>query len=125
MYTTQMDTARKGIITEQIKTVAHKEGMEAERLRSLVASGKVAIPANKNHKALSPEGVGEGLRTKVNVNLGISKDCNDSELELAKAKYSIELKTDAIMVELLWQDARVPQEAFGYIAGYDRHCADV
>ena len=97
MYTTQMDAARKGIITEQIKTVAHKEGMEAERLRSLVASGKVAIPANKNHKALSPEGVGEGLRTKVNVNLGISKDCNDSELELAKAKYSIELKTDAIM----------------------------
>ncbi len=97
MYTTQMDAARKGIITEQMKMVAHKEGMEAERLRSLVASGKVAIPANKNHKALSPEGVGEGLRTTVNVNLGISKDCNDSELELAKAKYSIELKTDAIM----------------------------
>ena len=53
-YTTQMDAARKGIITEQMKIVAEKEFMPAEKLRELVAEGKVAICANKLHKSLDP-----------------------------------------------------------------------
>ena len=71
-YTTQMDAARKGIITEQMKIVAEKEFMPVEKLRELVAEGKVAICANKLHKSLDPEGVGSMLRTKINVNLGVS-----------------------------------------------------
>ena len=55
-YTTQMDAARKGILTPEIKTVAEKEHMETDKLIKLVAEGKVAICANKNHKALNPEG---------------------------------------------------------------------
>lgn len=96
-YTTQMDAARKGIVTEQMRIVAEKERMEVNRLRQLIAEGKVVIPANKNHVSLDPEGVGDGLRTKINVNLGVSKDCCDLNLELEKAKKAIELKAEAIM----------------------------
>ncbi|MDD5795188.1 phosphomethylpyrimidine synthase ThiC [Clostridium sp. HCP1S3_B4] len=96
-YTTQMDAAKKGIITEQMKTVAAKENKSPEEIRSLVAEGKVAIPANKNHKNLSAEGVGQGLRTKINVNLGISKDCPECESELEKVKVAIDMKAEAIM----------------------------
>ena len=61
MYTTQMDAARQGIITPQMKIVAEKERMDAEEIRSLVAKGQVIIPYNKNHKALHPSGVGARL----------------------------------------------------------------
>ena len=73
-YTTQMDAARRGIVTPEIRTVAEKEHMPVEKLMQLVAEGKVAICANKNHTCLNPEGVGSMLRTKINVNLGISRD---------------------------------------------------
>lgn len=96
-YTTQMDAARKGIITREMKVVAQKENFPVGELRELIAEGKVVIPANKNHHSLEPEGIGQGLRTKINVNLGISKDCCNLELELEKAKRSIELKAEAIM----------------------------
>ncbi|MTI66262.1 MAG: phosphomethylpyrimidine synthase ThiC [Firmicutes bacterium] len=96
-YTTQMDAAKKGIVTKEMKIVAKKESMDVEKLRNLVAKGKIAIPANKNHKSIDPEGVGEGLRTKINVNLGISKDCNDFEKELKKVKKAIDMKAEAIM----------------------------
>lgn len=96
-YTTQMDAAKKRIITEAMKIVAIKEGKPVEEIRELVAEGKVAIPANKNHKSLSPEGVGQGLRTKINVNLGISKDCRDCEKELDKVRTALEMKAEAIM----------------------------
>lgn len=96
-YSTQMDAAKKGIITKEMKIVAEKEGMDAEHLRNLIAEGKVVIPANKNHKSLDPEGVGEGLRTKINVNLGISKDCCNVDKELEKVKTAIDLKAESIM----------------------------
>lgn len=96
-YTTQMDAAKKGIITKEMEIVAEKENMDAEVLRNLVAEGRVAIPANKNHKNLSPEGVGEGLKTKINVNLGISKDCPNCEKELEKVKTALDMKAEAIM----------------------------
>ena len=92
MYTTQMDAAKKGIITDKMKTVAKKEGWQAEEIRKLVACGRVIIPANKNHKNIDPEGIGEGLRTKINVNLGISKDCCNFDIELEKVKKLLSLR---------------------------------
>lgn len=96
-YTTQMDAARKGIVTEAMKTVSRKESMPMETLMERVADGSIAIPANINHTSLDHHGVGLGLSTKVNVNLGISKDCNDLDLELAKVRDAIRMKADAIM----------------------------
>ncbi|MDK2985096.1 MAG: phosphomethylpyrimidine synthase [Clostridia bacterium] len=96
-YTTQMDAARKGIITKEMEIVAGKEKMDVEKLRDLIAEGKVVIPANKNHTSLDPEGVGEGLRTKINVNLGISKDCYNIDKELEKVKTALDMKVESIM----------------------------
>ncbi|SHH24113.1 phosphomethylpyrimidine synthase ThiC [Tepidibacter thalassicus] len=96
-YTTQMDAAKKGITTKEMEIVAQKEKIDVNILKNLIANGKVVIPANKNHKSLNPEGIGEGLRTKINVNLGISKDCPNIEPEIEKVKKAIELKAEAIM----------------------------
>ena len=96
-YATQMDAARQGIVTSQMNIVARKEKMAPETLRDLIAAGKVIIPANRNHANLDPEGVGQGLRTKINVNLGISKDCCDVDLEMDKVRLALALKTEAIM----------------------------
>ena len=96
-YSTQMDAARKGIVTKEMEIVAKEEYMDINILMERVANGSIAIPANKNHKNLSPKGVGQGLSTKINVNLGISKDCPDIEPELEKVKKAIEMKAEAIM----------------------------
>lgn len=96
-FTTQMDAAKKGIITREMEIVAKAENMDVKELRALVAEGKVAIPANKNHKSLVPQGVGQGLKTKINVNLGISKDCDDIEKEMEKVKVALDMKAEAIM----------------------------
>lgn len=96
-YTTQMDAAKRGIVTEQIKIVAEKEKMSVEELMPLVASGKVAICANKHHTCLDPEGVGSMLRTKINVNLGISRDCKDYDIEMKKVNAAVEMGAEAIM----------------------------
>ena len=61
------------------------------------AEGKVAICANKNHKCLDPEGIGSMLRTKVNVNLGVSRDCKDYDIEMKKVMSAVELGAEAIM----------------------------
>lgn len=97
MYKTQMEAAKKGILTEQMKRVAEKEYMDPQLLMKRVAEGKIAIPANVNHKSLLAEGVGLGLSTKINVNLGISRDCPDVDKELEKVKKAIEMKAEAIM----------------------------
>ena len=96
-YTTQMDAAKKGIITKEMETVALKEGMTSEEIRRKLAKGVIAIPANKNHKSLNAEGIGEGLRTKINVNLGISKDCYDYEKELEKVRVALDMGAESIM----------------------------
>ena len=97
IYTTQMDAAKKGIITPQMKAVAAKEYMDETELMSLVACGQVVIPANKRHTALNPEGVGRMLRTKINVNLGISRDCKDYNIEMQKVMSAVNLGAEAIM----------------------------
>ncbi len=94
---TQMDAARAGIVTPQMEAVAEKEGRSVEFIRAGVAAGRIAIPANVHHASLSPEGVGEGLRTKVNVNLGISGDLMDEEEEWRKVDVALELGAEAIM----------------------------
>lgn len=96
-YTTQMDAARKGIATPQMKIVAEKERMPLEKLMELVAKGQVAICANKAHTCLNPQGVGSMLRTKINVNLGVSRDCKDYDIEMKKVQSAIDLGAEAIM----------------------------
>jgi phosphomethylpyrimidine synthase len=96
-YTTQMEAARKGIVTPELKTVAEKEHMTEEELLPLVAEGKVVIPANKNHTCLNPEGIGSMLRTKINVNLGVSRDCKDYDVEMQKVLSAVEMGGEAIM----------------------------
>ena len=97
MTITQIDAARQGIITDAMKRVAEKERKAPEEIRARVAAGTIAIPANINHKNLDPEGVGTGLRTKVNVNLGISGDLIDPEVELEKVRVALELGAEGIM----------------------------
>ncbi|MFQ9716330.1 MAG: phosphomethylpyrimidine synthase ThiC [Blautia sp.] len=97
MYTTQMNAARQGMITEEMKKVAVDERIDVEVLRDLVAKGQVVIPANKNHKCLKPHGIGKALKTKINVNLGTSKDCLDLDLEMAKVMEAVKMGAEAIM----------------------------
>lgn len=96
-YKTQMEAARNNIITPQMQIVAQKESFSPEQLRASVACGSVAIPCNKNHAALSPEGIGMGLKTKINVNLGISGDCKNYDIEMQKVDLAIQYGAEAIM----------------------------
>ncbi len=96
-YTTQMNAARKGIVTDAMKTVAEYEQMDVEEVRRLVAQGRLAIPANKNHKCLKPYGIGDMLKTKINVNLGTSKDCLDMDVEMAKVMEAVNMGAESIM----------------------------
>lgn len=96
-YKTQMEAAKNNIITKEIRLVSEKEKQDPEKIRELVACGKIAIPANINHTTLSAEGIGEGLRTKINVNLGVSGDLADYTKEFEKVKLSIEFGVESIM----------------------------
>lgn len=97
MYKTQMEAAKNGYITPEMEIVAKKEHRTAEEIRDLVAKGQVAICANRKHKSLNPEGVGSMLRTKINVNLGVSRDCKDYNVEMEKVRTAVEMGADAIM----------------------------
>ncbi len=96
-YTTQMDAAGKGIITPQMRDVLAMERISEEALVAGVASGEIAIPANVHHHHLKGIAIGKGLTTKVNVNLGVSKDCCSFDLELAKADMAVDMKTHSVM----------------------------
>ncbi|MFA7620716.1 MAG: phosphomethylpyrimidine synthase ThiC [Aminobacteriaceae bacterium] len=96
-FKTQMQAARGGCATREMSAVAAKENVPVELILKRVAEGSVAIPANVNHIALSPEGVGKGLKTKVNVNLGISGDCRDYSVEMKKVRLALELGCESIM----------------------------
>ena len=107
MYTTQMDAARRGIVTPQMEAVAKEENMSVDQIREYVAEGKVVIPANKNHKVLVPHGIGRMLKTKINVNLGTSRDCLDLDVEMAKVKSAVEMGAEAIMDLSSFGDTKV------------------
>lgn len=82
---TQLEMAREGKITDEMKLVAEEEHIEAEVIRQRVAAGTVVICANVNHKNLRPRGVGEGLSVKVNANIGTS----DSYPDIAPDRKSV------------------------------------
>lgn len=94
---TQMQMARQGKITDFMKLVAKQEQVEVELIRDRVAAGTIAICANVNHAALVPRGVGQGLSTKVNANIGTSSAYPDLEPELLKLAAAINAGADAVM----------------------------
>ena len=94
---TQMQAARAGKITEAMKEVATQERQSPETIRERVAKGTVAICANPNHTGVKPAGVGEGLRVKVNANIGTSSDFPDLAPELEKLKEAVRCGADAVM----------------------------
>lgn len=96
-YKTQMEAAKNGFVTEEMKIVAKKENVSEEFLLEKIAKGEIVIPRNKNHNSISPEGIGTGLRTKINVNLGISKDINDLDLEMQKVDMALDMGAESIM----------------------------
>ena len=96
-YTTQMDAARKGIQTKELLAVAKKEKMAPEVLMELVAKGHAIIPANKLHTCIEPNGISKKLSTKINVNLGTSRDLTDLDMEMEKVNRAVELGAEAIM----------------------------
>src|SRR5512147_1263701 len=95
--TTQLQLARKGIVSPQMLAVAAAEDISPEVIREGLADGAVVIPANVNHRHLKPCGIGRGLRTKVNANIGTSSDCVDLESELLKLGVAQEFGADAVM----------------------------
>ncbi|WP_130861355.1 phosphomethylpyrimidine synthase ThiC [Bacilliculturomica massiliensis] len=106
-YATQMEAARKGILTEEMRAVAQKEKLSESELMNYMAEGKVIIPANRLHSALSPSGLGSMLKTKINVNLGTSRDLTDLEMEYEKVRRAVELGAEAIMDLSSYGDTRV------------------
>ena len=106
-YTTQMNAARQKIVTKEMQAVAAWEGIGMDRLLKLVANGQAVIPANKNHKCLKPFGIGSALKTKINVNLGTSRDCMNMDVELEKVMNAVNMGAEAIMDLSSFGDTRV------------------
>lgn len=105
-YTTQMDAARKGIITKEMEIAAKKEQMDVNEMRELVAKGQVIIPCNKLHTSLDPNAIGSMLKTKINVNLGISRDCKDMDMEIEKVNNAVKMGAESIMDLSSYGDTR-------------------
>ena len=105
-YTTQMDAARKGIITKEMQAAAKKEQMDVRQLMALMAKGQVIIPCNKRHTSLEPNAIGSMLRTKINVNLGISRDCKDMDMEIEKVNNAVKMGAESIMDLSSYGDTR-------------------
>jgi len=94
---TQLDKARNNEITREMEIVAVKENITVNELRKKIADGKVVIPASILHKNLDPIGIGEGLKIKVNANIGSSPDKADVDYELEKLRVCIDAKADTVM----------------------------
>jgi phosphomethylpyrimidine synthase len=94
---TQIEIAKKGTVTPILETVAREEKIAVDDLLALIADGQVVVPFNARHPRLRPMGVGRRLRTKVNVNLGTSKDFQNVDEELRKVDVSLEYGADTIM----------------------------
>ncbi len=94
---TQLEAARKGIITPEMEDVARAEGYSPEEIRERVAQGRIVITKNVKHTHCKATGIGHGLRTKVNANIGTSSDLVDLEEELAKLHAALEAGADAVM----------------------------
>lgn len=93
---TQLEYARKGKVTDAMKKVAADEGLSYEEIKEKVAKGFVVIPKNIN-RDFEPKGIGKGLRTKVNANIGTSGPCSGIESEIAKLEAAVDAGTDSVM----------------------------
>jgi phosphomethylpyrimidine synthase len=94
---TQLEIAKAGKVSPEMKKVAHDEGVDVDFVRSGIAEGKIVIPANINHSNLIPRGIGRGLRTKINANIGTSSDFGNIDTEIEKLKVAVQFESDAIM----------------------------
>lgn len=94
---TQMENACKRTLTTEMESVAQKEGVSTEKILKGVAEGRIVIPKNVNHNEIEAVGIGEGLRVKVNANIGTSPDHIHIDEELEKARIAVEYGADAIM----------------------------
>ena len=94
---TQLEMARDGTVSPEMNLVAQCEGIEAEVIRQGVSEGAIVIPANTRHSGLVPCGIGQGLRTKVNANIGTSSDFGDVDTELEKLRVAIDAGADTVM----------------------------
>jgi len=94
---TQLELARKGVISPEMKFVAEDEGVTPEFIQQGLAQGTIVIPANVNRKLSKYCGIGKGLRVKVNANIGTSTDYSDMETELEKLRIAIDCKADTVM----------------------------
>lgn len=92
-----MESARKGIITREMEIVSRDEHIDMDKLRNGLAAGIISIPANNTRQLDAPRGVGEGLRTKVNANIGTSADFQNVEDELVKLHAALDAGADAMM----------------------------
>lgn len=105
-YTTQMDAARKGIITKEMQIAAAKEQMDVKELMEYMAKGQVIIPCNKRHTSIEPNAIGSMLKTKINVNLGISRDWKDMDMEIEKVNNAVKMGAESIMDLSSYGDTR-------------------
>lgn len=94
---TQLDYARAGIITEEMKQAVQGEPVSADQLRQAIADGRAVLPKNINHAFPVLRAIGEGLKTKVNANLGTSGECADISLETTKLEAALRARADSIM----------------------------
>ena len=94
---TQLENARKGIITNEMKQAALREGVDTNYIRSAIAEGTVIITKNKNHKSIEPLAIGKGLSTKINANIGTSQDRVNLREELEKLHIAVKAGADAVM----------------------------
>ena len=93
----QLEQARSGVITSEMEAVASAEHLDSQVIADGMAAGHIIITRNNNHAAIAPLGIGKGLRTKINANIGTSKDHYDIEEELQKLAISIEAGADTVM----------------------------
>ncbi len=94
---TQLELARKGTVSPQMKHIAEKEGVEAEFILQGLIGGRIVLPANANHTNLIPCGIGTGLKTKVNANIGTSSDSCNLDMELRKLHAAVDFGADTVM----------------------------
>jgi phosphomethylpyrimidine synthase len=94
---TQMELAKKGVITEEVKSCARAEDVDDHIISRMVAEGSIIITKNRRHESIKPLAIGKGLQTKVNANVGTSRDCINIEEELEKVRVAIEAGADTIM----------------------------
>ncbi len=94
---TQLEMARKNKISEEMELCAEYEGVDPEFIRKGVEDGNIVVIRNKKHKSILPLAIGKGLKTKVNANIGTSKDRTDIDLELKKVRISVAAGADTIM----------------------------